>query len=174
MTESTLSDHWHPATRALHVGHAPEQHHRSAAVPIYQSTSFVFDDAAHARSLFNLEQEGYLYSRTGNPTLNALELRIAALEARYLAYIDLMADAGYRNLICFSGNRNGMDPEQGLINAEAGLKRILGHAEKRGVMVMMELLNSKVNHPDYLYDHTEWGRGLVRTARLTQLQAALR
>jgi len=82
------------------------------------------------------------------------------LEARYLPYIDLMADAGYRNLICFSGNRNGMDPEEGLINAEAGLKRILGHAEKRGVMVMMELLNSKVNHPDYLCDHTEWGVAL--------------
>jgi len=80
MNDITLSEHWHPVTRALHVGHAPSQHHRSAAVPIYQSTSFVFDDAAHARSLFNLEQEGYLYSRTGNPTLNTLELRIAALE----------------------------------------------------------------------------------------------
>jgi len=72
--------HWHPATRALHVGHVPAEHHRSAAVPIYQSTSFVFDDAAHARSLFNLEQEGYLYTRTGNPTLKTLEQRIAALE----------------------------------------------------------------------------------------------
>jgi len=82
------------------------------------------------------------------------------LEARYLPYIDLMADAGYRNLICFSGNRNGMDPEEGLINAEAGLKRILGHAEKRGVVVMMELLNSKVSHRDYLCDHTEWGVAL--------------
>jgi len=80
MSERTFPDHWHPSTRALHVGHEPVQHHRSATVPIYQSTSFVFDDAAHARSLFNLEQEGYLYSRTGNPTLNALELRIAALE----------------------------------------------------------------------------------------------
>jgi len=82
------------------------------------------------------------------------------LEARYRSHIDLVADAGYRNLICFSGNRNGMDPEQGLINAEAGLKRILGHAEQRGVVVMMELLNSKVNHPDYLCDHTEWGVAL--------------
>jgi len=80
MTDSTFSEHWHPATRALHVGHAPSEHHRSAAVPIYQSAAFVCDDAAHARSLFNLEQEGYLYSRTGNPTLNTLELRIAALE----------------------------------------------------------------------------------------------
>jgi len=87
------------------------------------------------------------------------------LVARYLHHIDLVADAGYRNLICFSGNRNGMDPEQGLINAEAGLKRILGHAEKRGVMIMLELLNSKVNqsmrgHPDYLCDNTPWGVAL--------------
>jgi len=82
------------------------------------------------------------------------------LVARYLHHIDLVADAGYRNLICFSGNRNGMDPEQGLINAEAGLKRILGHAEKRGVMIMLELLNSKIDHPDYLCDTTPWGVAL--------------
>jgi len=87
------------------------------------------------------------------------------LVARYLNHIDLVADAGYRNLICFSGNRNGMDLEQGFINAEVGLKRILGHAEKRGVMIMLELLNSKVNqsmrgHPDYLCDNTPWGVAL--------------
>jgi len=76
---------------------------------------------------------------------------------RYTRHIDLVADAGYRNLICFSGNRNGMDPEEGLANSEAGLKRILGHAEKRGVMLVMELLNSRVDHPDYLCDHSEWG-----------------
>ena len=79
---------------------------------------------------------------------------------RYTRHIDLVADAGYRNLICFSGNRNGMDPQEGLANAEAGLKRILGHAEKRGVMLVMELLNSKVDHPDYLCDHSDWGVAL--------------
>jgi len=84
------------------------------------------------------------------------------LVARYTQHIDLVADAGYRNLICFSGNRNGMDPEQGLRNAEAGLKRILRHAEKRGVMLVMELLNSKVDHEDYLCDHTEWGVALCK------------
>jgi len=84
------------------------------------------------------------------------------LVERYTRHIDLVADAGYRNLICFSGNRNGMDPEQGLRNAEAGLKRILGHAEKRGVMLVMELLNSKVDHEDYLCDHTEWGVALCK------------
>jgi len=79
------------------------------------------------------------------------------LVERYTRHIDLVADAGYRNLICFSGNRNGMEPEQGLASSEAGLKRILGHAEKRGVRLVMELLNSKVDHPDYLCDHSAWG-----------------
>ncbi|HEC0958229.1 TPA: sugar phosphate isomerase/epimerase, partial [Klebsiella pneumoniae] len=80
-----------------------------------------------------------------------------ALVERYARHIDLVADAGYRNLICFSGNRDGMDPREGLENAEAGLKRILGHAEKRGVVLVMELLNSRVDHPDYLCDHSAWG-----------------
>ena len=84
------------------------------------------------------------------------------LVERYTRHIDLVADAGYRNLICFSGNRNGMDPEAGMKNAEAGLKRILGHAEKRGVVLVMELLNSKVDHPDYLCDHSAWGVELCK------------
>ncbi|KXU35433.1 hydroxypyruvate isomerase [Cephaloticoccus primus] len=84
------------------------------------------------------------------------------LVSRYLKQIDLVADAGYRNTICFSGNRNGMDPEEGLANAEAALKRVLGHAEKRGVVLAMELLNSKVDHPDYLCDSTEWGVALCK------------
>lgn len=78
------------------------------------------------------------------------------LVARYTRHIDLVADAGYRNLICFSGNRNGMDPLQGMRNAEVGLKRVLGHAEKRGVVLVMELLNSRVDHADYLCDHSAW------------------
>ncbi|KIP87161.1 hydroxypyruvate isomerase [Stenotrophomonas maltophilia] len=84
------------------------------------------------------------------------------LVARYTRHIDLVADAGYRNLICFSGNRNGMDPQQGMAHAEAGLKRILGHAEKRGVVLVMELLNSRVDHPDYLCDHSAWGVDLCQ------------
>jgi len=84
------------------------------------------------------------------------------LVARYTRHIDLVADAGYRNLICFSGNRNGMDTQEGMANAEAGLKRILGHAEKRGVVLVMELLNSRVDHPDYLCDHSAWGVDLCQ------------
>ena len=80
-----------------------------------------------------------------------------ALIERYLKQIDLVADAGYTNLICFSGNRNGMDDATGLENCLRGLKQILPHAEQRGVVLQMELFNSKVDHPDYMCDNTDWG-----------------
>jgi hydroxypyruvate isomerase len=84
------------------------------------------------------------------------------LVSNYLEHIDLVASAGYKNLICFSGNRRGMDDETGLQNCEEGLKKILSLAEKRGVMIQMELLNSKVNHEDYMCDVTPWGVELVK------------
>ncbi len=80
----------------------------------------------------------------------------------YLEHIDLVADAGYTNLICFSGNRNGMDDETGLKNSVEGLKKILGRAEKRGVVLQMELFNSKINHPDYMCDNSLWGIELCK------------
>ncbi|MBX2870896.1 MAG: TIM barrel protein [Saprospiraceae bacterium] len=79
----------------------------------------------------------------------------------YIRLIDQAADAGIPNVICFSGNRNGMDDEVGLENCAIGLDKIAKHAEKKGVMVVMELLNSKVNHKDYMCDHTAWGVKLV-------------
>ncbi|NVK54178.1 MAG: TIM barrel protein [Alteromonadaceae bacterium] len=84
------------------------------------------------------------------------------LVERYLKHIDLVADAGYRNLICFSGNKRGVSPEDGLVQAVKGLKRVLGHAEKRGVVLQMELFNSKVNHPDYFADNSAWGIELCK------------
>lgn len=81
---------------------------------------------------------------------------------RYRKHIDLVADAGYRNLICFSGNARGMDPETGLDNAVKGLKQIIGQAEKRGVVLQMELFNSKIDHPDYLCDNSPWGIELCK------------
>ena len=80
----------------------------------------------------------------------------------YLEHIDLVAEAGYTNFICFSGNRNGMDDETGLKNSVEGLKKILGRAEKRGVVIQMELFNSKINHPDYMCDNTPWGIELCK------------
>jgi len=68
------------ATRALHSGHRPDAETGSRAVPIYQTTSYVFEDSAHAAALFNLQRFGYIYTRIMNPTTAALEERIAALE----------------------------------------------------------------------------------------------
>lgn len=84
------------------------------------------------------------------------------LIARYLRHIDLVADAGYTNLILFSGNRRGMSDEECWDNAVAGLKQILPHAEKRGVVLFMELFNSKVNHPDYVADNSAWAIELCK------------
>jgi hydroxypyruvate isomerase len=80
----------------------------------------------------------------------------------YLRYIDLVADAGYKNLICFSGNRNGMTNEKGMENCVVGLKQIMDKAEKRDVIIQMELFNSKVNHPDYMADSSSWGIELCK------------
>lgn len=84
------------------------------------------------------------------------------LVKNYTEHIDLVARAGYKNLICFSGNRNGMDDETGLKNSVEGLKQIMGQAEKQGVIIQMELFNSKVNHPDYMCDNTRWGIELCK------------
>lgn len=80
----------------------------------------------------------------------------------YTQHINLVADAGYKNLICFSGNRNGMDDATGLKNAAEGLKKIMPLAEKRGVVIVMELFNSKVDHKDYMCDNTTWGVDLCK------------
>src|SRR5436190_18678003 len=76
--------------------------------------------------------------------------------------IPLVSKAGYKNLICFSGNRNGMDDETGMKNCVEGLKQIMSLAEKNNVIIQMELLNSKVNHKDYMCDKTPWGVELVK------------
>ncbi len=67
-------------TLCLHAGHIPDAATGARALPIYQTTSFVFDSADHAASLFNLQTFGNVYSRISNPTVAALEERVAALE----------------------------------------------------------------------------------------------
>jgi hydroxypyruvate isomerase len=86
----------------------------------------------------------------------------ATLIKNYTEMIPLVAKAGYTNLICLSGNRDGKDDETGLKNCIDGLKQILGMAEKHKVMLVMELLNSKIDHKDYQCDRTWWGVELVR------------
>src|SRR5690349_3445409 len=83
------------------------------------------------------------------------------LVKNYSEYIPEMKKAGYKQVICFSGSRRGKDDETGLNNCVEGLKRILPMAEKHDVMVVMELLNSKIDHKDYQCDKSAWGVELV-------------
>ena len=76
--------------------------------------------------------------------------------------IDATADAGFPNVICFSGNRAGMSDDEGLANCAAALKQIVGMAEEKKVTICMELLNSRVNHKDYMCDLSQWGVKLVK------------
>ena len=85
-----------------------------------------------------------------------------ALIKSYTEHIDLVAAAGYKNLICFSGNREGMDDETGIKNCVDGLKQILSQAEQKGITIQMELLNSKIDHKDQMCSNTKWGIELVK------------
>jgi len=80
----------------------------------------------------------------------------------YLEVIPIMAKAGYKNLICFTGKREGMDDETGMKNCSTALQKILPIAEKNGVTMVMELLNSKIDHKDYMCNHVEWGAELCK------------
>lgn len=86
----------------------------------------------------------------------------STLIKNYTDHISLVSDAGYKNLICFSGNRRGMADEIGLRNCAEGLKQILSIAEKKGVVIHMELLNSRIDHPDYMCDLSAWGIELCK------------
>ena len=74
-----MADKYNLDTLNLHAGHIPDPVHGSRAVPIHQTTSYVFQSSQHAASLFNMEQGGHLYSRISNPTVAVLEQRVAAL-----------------------------------------------------------------------------------------------
>lgn len=86
----------------------------------------------------------------------------AQLIKNYSEMIPKVAQAGYTQLICFSGSRRGKDDETGWNNCVAGLKQVLPIAEKHKVVLVMELLNSKVDHKDYQCDHTAWGAELCK------------
>jgi hydroxypyruvate isomerase len=86
-----------------------------------------------------------------NPALHEKFLKDFSLN------IPKAADAGLKNIICFSGNANGLSLGKGLENCAVGLAPVLKVAEKYNITVQMELLNSKVDHKDYQCDHTEWG-----------------
>jgi len=83
-----------------------------------------------------------------------------ALIKSYEEIFPKLQAAGYTTVICFSGNRRGMSDVDGMRNCAEGLRKLMPSAEKHNVTLIMELLNSKVNHRDYMCDRTEWGAGL--------------
>jgi len=104
---------------------------------------------------------GYAGGGTIPDALNRTENH-AAIEAAFRKNIPIAAKAGVPNVITFSGNRRGMSDDEGAHNTIAGLNRLKPIAEDNGVNICLELLNSKVNHPDYMADHTAWGARVMR------------
>ncbi|GHC01556.1 hydroxypyruvate isomerase family protein [Cerasicoccus arenae] len=94
-----------------------------------------------------------------NDGLNRPE-NAAKIERELRTNIELASEYGISNLICFSGNRNGLNDDTGLAQCAHTLEKVLPYAEKTGVKLIMELLNSKVDHSDYQCDHTDWGVAL--------------
>ncbi len=86
----------------------------------------------------------------------------STLIKNYSEMIPKVADNGYKNLICFSGSRRGKTDEEGWKNCAEGLKQLIPLAEKHNVVLVMELLNSKINHKDYQCDRTAWGVELAK------------
>jgi len=99
---------------------------------------------------------GFADAGTITDGLNRIENH-AAIEKALRKNIPIAAKAMVPNVITFSGNRRGMSDEEGAQNTIIGLNRIKKIGEDYGVTICMELLNSKVNHPDYMCDHTTWG-----------------
>ena len=103
---------------------------------------------------------GYVGAGDIRKALNRLENH-DAIEAALRKNVPLAAKAGVPNVITFSGNREGMSDEEGARNTVTGLKRMRSIIEDNGVILNMELLNSKVDHHDYMCDHTAWGVRVV-------------
>lgn len=118
-----------------------------------------------------VRKHGMVCSMVSNPLIDGLggipkgwnrpehhDKLVVAYEER----IRQTADAGFERLICFSGNRAGLEDERGLEHCAIGLERIIPFAEKYRVTLCMELLNSKRDHKDYQCDHSRWGVELVK------------
>jgi len=103
---------------------------------------------------------GYVEAGDIKKGLNRLENH-AEIEAGLRKNVPLAAKAGVPNVITFSGLRDGISDEEGARNTVVGLRRMKSIVEDHGVTLCMELLNSKVNHPLYMCDHTAWGVNVV-------------
>jgi hydroxypyruvate isomerase len=117
------------------------------------------------------QKQGLTCAMASNPVIDGLGgitksfNRVEHHDKLVSAYEDLIpkaANAGLKNVICFSGNRAGLPDEQGIENCAKGIERLMAVCEKNKINLVMELLNSKVNHPDYQCDHTKWGVELCK------------
>ena len=117
------------------------------------------------------QKNGLTCAMASNPVVDGLGgitkafNRVEHHDKLVAAYEDLIpkaANAGLKNVICFSGNRGGLPDEQGVENCAKGIQRLMAVCEKNKINLVMELLNSKVNHPDYQCDHTKWGVELCK------------
>ncbi len=115
-----------------------------------------------------VKKHGLVPSMTSGTPPNTIPIGLNRVEnhERVLASlksdITLASDAGVPNVITFSGNRGGMPDAEGLANCAVALNKIKPYAEEKGVTVNLELLNSKVNHHDYMADHSAWGIELMK------------
>ncbi len=126
-----------------------------------------------------LQKHGLTCAITTNPVRNGLGGISKAfnriehhdtLIAAYEEWIPLAAKAGLKNVICFSGNRDGLDAETGLKNCADGIKRLMALCEKLQINLVMELLNSRVDHRDYMCDTSKWGIALCKAVGSTRFK----
>jgi hydroxypyruvate isomerase len=111
-----------------------------------------------------VEKHGLICTMSQPPEAEGDWNRTADHEALVPAYrerIREVSEAGYPNLMVFSGSRDGISDEEGLENCVQGLKQVVGDAEEHDVTLTIELLNSKVDHEGYMFDRMEWGVELV-------------
>jgi hydroxypyruvate isomerase len=115
-----------------------------------------------------VQKYGLVPSMTSGTEPNTIPIGLNRVEnhERVLASlrndITLASAAKVPNVITFSGNRGGMPDAEGLRNCETALNQIKAHAEEKDVTINLELLNSKVNHKDYMADHSAWGVELMK------------
>ncbi|HEY7210839.1 MAG TPA: sugar phosphate isomerase/epimerase family protein [Bryobacteraceae bacterium] len=115
-----------------------------------------------------VQKYGLVPSMTAASDPNTIPIGLNRVEnhervlAKIKSDITLAAAAKVPNVITFSGNRGGMPDAEGLANCAVALNKIKGYAEEKGVTVNLELLNSKVNHKDYMADHSAWGIELMK------------
>jgi hydroxypyruvate isomerase len=109
-------------------------------------------------SMVHLDLPGFLIQKGFNKRENH-----QTLWDYYTDRIPKAAALGLKNFICFSGNREGLSEEQGIANCVMGLRKLMPLAEKHGITLCMELLNSRVDHADYQCDNSNWGTALVKS-----------